>query len=131
MFSNWSGHGHLVRWGKSNLDLSVGGIVCQHIISEVLGRLCNVSRVLMQGSGDIYHWGDPFTCVDTSVQNNSGLATLSTSSPEVNTGDNSTLNGSSAGDDLRTGRVGGNQISQEREMVRVCMVRVEVSEICS
>lgn len=65
------------------------------------------------------------------MEDNRGLATLSSASPEVDTSDGTALHSVARGDNLGAARVGSNQVPQELKVLSVGVVAVEVGQVGS
>ena len=74
---------------------------------------------------DSYHGADPFTGVNSSVEEDGRLGTLSSTSPNVDTGQGTPLNGGSRSDNLRLTSEAGLKVAQELDMVGIWMVSRE------
>jgi hypothetical protein len=69
-----------------------------------------------------YHSGDPLASVDSSVEDNSRLGSLASTSPDVDTSQSPTLERVSKSKDLRAAGVRSLQVGEELEMISVGVV---------
>lgn len=87
----------------------IGSVLGEQLPREILSR----------------HGSDPFACMDSAVNKDRRLRSLTTRSPNMDAGQGATLNGRSSCEDLGLGRETSLQVSQERQMVSVRVVSRE------
>ena len=78
-----------------------------------------------------YHSTDPFTCVYSSMDDNSWLAAFTSTSIEMNSGDRSASDRVASSHNLWVGWVRCHKILQELKMICVWVVWVEPCEVCT
>lgn len=71
------------------------------------------------------HRGDPFTRVNVSMNDNCWLGSFTSTSPDVDTSLNSSLNGGSKGDNLGLASISSLEVFKELNMVSIRMVCCE------
>jgi len=104
-----NGHDVEIKLVDNSLDVGIRSVLGEQLPGEVL--CC--------------HGGDPFACVDGTVDEHCRLRSLAPRSPDVDASNDASLNRGAGGDDLRVASEAALEIAQERQVVRVWVVCCE------
>lgn len=81
-----------------------------------------IRSAMLKWGQETCHGADPFSGVDCSVEKDSGLRALSSTSPDMDAGQCPSLHRASSGEELRLAWKASLQVAEERKMVRVGMI---------